>query len=77
MTENYTIGNAPIDVPAKLSFHQYTIYDSVAWDADGYLCWNATERQFYVQPFVPPPEKTENSANLIGAPQRLKKIEKK
>ena len=54
MSDDMIIGSSPIPpyITSKLSFHQYTIYDSTNWTEDGYLCWSAIDRNFYVMPFV-------------------------
>lgn len=55
--------------PCQLQFHQFMIYDAVNWTQDGYLCWDATAKQFYVQPF---PEQVTNNTP-VGNVRGLRK----
>lgn len=51
--DNFTIGNDPTMAAfSQLKFHQYTIYDNQNWNQDGYICYNAQTREFYLVPFV-------------------------
>lgn len=55
MSYDFQIGSNPIpeSAPSKLTFHQYTIYDSALWTESGYLYWDASAKQFTVMPSPP------------------------
>jgi hypothetical protein len=57
MSNDFVIGASPIPETdtCKLSFHQYTIYDSTAWTESGYVYYDAVTKQFTVQ--TAPPQK--------------------
>jgi hypothetical protein len=53
---NFIISSSGNPSPAKLMFHDFVIYDNENWTQDGTLMWNATTKNFYVQPTIPVPE---------------------
>lgn len=82
MSNDFALGSYPIpDEPGcVLTFHQYVIYDSVNWTQSGVVRWNATTKQFEVQPDVPPSEILAESTEAVNSqPKRVipKKIQKK
>lgn len=71
MSSNDTyIGDNPATGNSKLFFHQYLIYDNLNWTSDGYLCWDATNQCFYVQPF---PQIPQINPRMTQAPKLQKK----
>lgn len=49
---------------AKFWFQDAIVIDR-SWAQDGYLCWNATTKQVYIQPFV----LSENMRSTITVPE--------
>ncbi len=79
------LGSTPIPASDNciLQFHQYKIYDSVEWLQDGYLCWSAADKQFYVEPFVPNPPVPGNTLpggvipiNKTGIKKKISELKK-
>jgi len=74
MNYNFQIGGQiPNNEQAVLSFGQYEIYNTnFSAGGSGYLCYDATTGNFYVEPFVPTPPQNKNvqinypKKNIIG-----------
>lgn len=77
MSYDMCLGSSPIpsETSSKLTFHQYTIYDSANWTQDGYICWNASLKEFYLVPFIPtPPSNEVLSESTVAVNSKKKRL---